>query len=121
VSDIGEKLISIVRAKAEENPEFVYLPPGGDGTSCLYVHDGQPSCLIGQALWGAGCINAQFERNWTHNTERIDGIALALGLELDPAEIEWLGRVQDSQDNQAPWGRAVAAADRDLTLAKVHA
>lgn len=118
MSDIGQQLIRLVRAKAAENPDFRYQPPGGRYYSCVYVHKSQPSCLIGHALWGAGLINAEFEHRGVDsqflrkpNQDGFDAVQKVLGLELDREERAWLEQVQAEQDNEKPWGSAVQAAD----------
>jgi hypothetical protein len=120
MSAIGQQLIDIVRAKAAENPDFRYEPPGGAGTPCVYVHRGKPSCLIGHALWGVGLIDADFSRRQERtdksraillNAEGFDLVAPELGLELDREERMWLEQVQAEQDKEKPWGIAVKAAD----------
>lgn len=119
MSDIGQQLISIVRAKAAENPDFIYMPPGGADDSCVYVHKGCPSCLLGHGLWDAGLIDASFERLRSDapsvlsraNEEGFDNVVEILGLALDPVELVWLEAAQSAQDDQKTWARAVELAD----------
>lgn len=113
MSELGQKLVEIVRRKAAENPDYVYQAPGdGIAAQCLYVHDGKPSCLIGQALLEAGVIGPDFEANadnrrgfrslWHH-------IPSLQALSYD--EYDWLQSVQRRQDAGEPWANAVAFAD----------
>ncbi|MBO0676905.1 hypothetical protein JRC04_05470 [Mycolicibacterium sp. S2-37] len=108
MSEFGQKLIATVREVASEKPDFVY----GDG-QCRYVVDGQPSCLIGQALWRLDLIDASIESR-DANHDGIDTLLerLVLDEDLDEAEVEWLEAAQTRQDNRAPWGVAVGDADR---------
>lgn len=121
MSEIGQRLIEIVRAKAAENPDFIYEPPGGSGHSCVYVYRGEPSCLLGHALWEAGLIDEKFEHRLEElngltypqplNEEGFGDIASALNLDLDAHERAWLENVQTHQDNERMWGTAPAVAD----------
>ena len=114
MTEIGQKLIGLVRAKAAENPEFVYVRPrseAGIHGSCKYVVDGQPSCLIGHALWGAGLIDSSFEENYC-NTYPFRALVHELGLQqLDDNERKWLISVQHHQDDGRSWGTAVEWTD----------
>lgn len=122
MSAIGEQLISIVRAKAAESPDFRYRSPLGADASCVYVYNGCPSCLLGHALWDAGLIDTSFEHLQTEkyprpglsgwaNEDGFDEVAEILGLELDPVEQVWLEAAQSAQDDQKTWGRSVELAD----------
>lgn len=126
MSEIGQKMIEIVRAKAARNPLRVYQKPamwgdynfGGsshkeNSGSCVYVYDAQPSCIIGQALWGVEAINFNFELS-RYNTSRFSELPFIISkLEvLDRDERDWLQRVQNGQDKLEPWGVAVELADR---------
>lgn len=112
MSDIGQRLIAIVRQKAAAAPDFVYNPPIEEKGTCVYVHDGKPSCLIGQALWGAGLIDASLEDS-AYNTETssplISGYLSLIDIGIN--ELTWLRAVQYKQDTRATWADAVAYAD----------
>lgn len=116
---IGAQVIALVRAKAAADPEFVYKYPvekpmlsGGIGKSCMYVHNGFPSCLIGQALWDAGHIGATLE-NTEMNNDGVSDLLHKLGIyhEFSRDELAWLVQAQEQQDKGMPWGEAVAYAD----------
>lgn len=113
MSDVGQEIINSVRRHAAVNPDYVYDNPSG----CVYVKDGQPSCLIGCALWELGFIDADFEFN-SANVGGVGAFLLcALGVpSLDPDEFNWLGCAQLSQDSGRPWGKAVAYADETVPL-----
>lgn len=108
MSERGQALINEVRMVAAKNPDFVYQAPedpAGASRGCLYVHDGCPSCLVGQAMWNLGMIDAELEGEESNHCAirffpRISAI-------LDDDEIAWLGRVQERQDNGEPWGHCV--------------
>ena len=113
MTEIGQKLIGIVRAKAAENPEFVYVRPRHEDFrpgSCTYVRGAQPSCLIGHALWDADLIDSSFEQCGL-NTVPITVLVHDMHLELDNLELYWLSGVQSYQDDGRPWGAAVEWAD----------
>lgn len=114
MSDLGQKLIGIVRAKAAETPDFVYSTPlvnQQDDPPCVYVYNGCPSCLIGHALFEAGVITPSLESQ-TGNSKAFGQLTDELGLELDGDEAYWLRMVQRSQDTHLPWGESVKRADK---------
>ena len=127
MTEIGQKVISLIRAKAAENPDFmypVYAYPDGDGcvNGCVYVWGGKPSCLVGHGLWDAGLIDASFEtagpapgiRGPNHEPARV--VIDRLGLELSGPERDWIVQVQVAQDEGVPWGDAVRKADESVVL-----
>lgn len=111
MSDVGQRLIAEVNRVASENPDFVYRAPG-DRVSCVYVRNGAPSCLVGHGLWNTGLIGAEFENLIQNgikiNTMGVGGALIALGVELDPEEVELLECIQDDQDCGTPWGECVS-------------
>lgn len=116
MSDLGQQLIKYVRAHAAEKPDFVYntgLAP--DAPGCVYVYDGCASCLIGQALWDAGLIDASFEQNPTNHCP-VGSLVDALQLSIDGVEQRWLRTVQYYQDARYTWGDAVRLADEEIPL-----
>ena len=46
----GEQMRAMLVEIANERPDYVYEPPEGFGGACVYVHNGEPSCIIGHAL-----------------------------------------------------------------------
>lgn len=110
MSERGQTLINIVRQKAAAEPDFVYVYPGETET-CLYVHQGKPSCLIGQALFVTGLIDASLEKT-PLNADICTTLFYHLELELDEDEISWLRAVQSKQDNGTAWADSVTWADR---------
>lgn len=108
MSELGQKLIEIVRRKAAEQPDFVYTPPVA--SVCFYVHNGVPSCIIGHALWEAGSINPSIESGSGNNLS-IGVLYYELNLPVEVEEVNWLRRVQAEQDNSKSWSAAVAYAD----------
>lgn len=106
----GRKLIAAVRAAANENPDFVYETTT-DG--CVYVNNGQASCIVGRGAWDLGLIDSTFE-NDSENAGGVVSLLDTLGLRLGTDEINWLATVQDAQDSHVPWGKAVEKADEEV-------
>jgi hypothetical protein len=111
VTVLGDQLISLVRRKAQDNPDFVYTPPMGLGGDCNYMHEDGPGCIIGHALAGAGLIDRLFAFN-PGNAETVMTLNESLELGLHPTEVTWLRAVQAWQDTSSTWSRAVETADR---------
>ena len=104
MSELGQKLIAEVRKVAGERPDFI--APG----DCVYVSDGQPSCLIGHALWNLGLVDENTE--YRHlNDEGITAASAFLNLDIEGLEIDWLSEVQIYQDARFAWSDAVQRAD----------
>lgn len=111
MSELGEKIIAEVRRLVAEKPEYVYQQPFG---MCVYVSGGCGSCLIGQALFNLGLIDASLERT-IHNGATAFGLIEHLGLDIENTELVWLRNVQFAQDSHAPWGEAVNHADDEVS------
>ena len=116
-SVLGQQLIESVRKHAARSPRTVYLGPLDEfgNTECVYVSHGQPSCIVGHAMWDAGLIDAGFEDDGK-NGSGIDTLAenwppLA---SVSDDEAEWLLTVQGEQDNGMPWQVAVDEADEKV-------
>lgn len=107
MSEFGEKLIAEVRKVAERNPDHVYAKPS---TGCVYVSGGQPSCIVGHALWNLGSIDANMELV-PDNTSGMHGILDHLQIELDSRELDWLIDAQNYQDTRGTWSQAIWRAD----------
>lgn len=118
MSVIGQQIIEAVRAHAAAKSDFKYTPipfsgDPEDGSSCVYVAEGCPSCLIGQALWDTGLIDESIEGTDAnmqpfsfYNTTLFPVIE-----NLSNEEINWLNKVQRGQDSGYSWGYAVSQAD----------
>lgn len=118
MSEIGQKLIAGVKAAAEERPDYVYeRPKTPEGkpkaASCMYVRDGQPSCIVGHAAFNLGLIDSGFELR-PENTGGVSELLDTLGLEVDREELYWLDEAQEQQDTGSRWDAAVANADTAL-------
>lgn len=97
---VARKAAELARA----NPEFVYkLPEVGSGFSaCVYVHEGEGSCLFGQALLALG---GDPDVLALHHDSDIAGVLLLEFGATDTAEaLDDLVQAQMSQDLGHPWG-----------------
>lgn len=120
-TELGCKIIAGVREAAAEQPDRIYerIAVGIEGdvrdATCVYVWEGQPSCLIGQGLWRAEVIDASFTyQEW--NIEGIGELILsewwtARWPELSVREVAWLRWAQQTQDARRAWSVAVTDAD----------
>jgi hypothetical protein len=95
LSDIGA--LELAREAYEltlSHPDFIYQPPPlGDDIACVYVHDGEGSCLFGQAFVNLGV-----------DPEELLGINV-LGIDnLIDAEDDTFADVQGAQDVGVAWG-----------------
>ncbi|MCG7607167.1 hypothetical protein [Mycobacterium sp. CnD-18-1] len=110
MSAIGEKIAAEVNRLAAENPDFIY-DTDEDKDQCVYVENGEPSCLYGYALWNLGLIDARIEkatmtiggRLVSVNHQTIKTLARYLGLNLDQEELWAFSESQDYQDSSRPW------------------
>lgn len=110
-SELGEKIINAVREAAAKAPDFVYNRETPLG-KCIYVKNGQPSCLVGHALWAVGLIDADTE-GFSWNDDEISTVVAQSewGKQLTDGEVGWLEIVQSEQDSGTAWRYAVRMAD----------
>ncbi len=115
-NEIVDKLMAVVREVAAEKPDFVYDAPYG---GCVYVADKQPSCIVGQAAWRLGLIDASFEKDEMDNSAGVTTFLRTIGADLGDDETlygrEFLDAVQEKQDQGVPWGEAIQEADERAT------
>jgi len=117
VSDLGQKLIASVRRLASERPGYVYPrvnPIKNTAGSCVYVADGQPSCIVGHALWELKLIGPEFEDHF-QNSGGVEEIISALDLSIDAKEITWLSEAQEQQDCGVQWGHVPENVDAGIS------
>lgn len=114
MSKIGKRILKEVQRIAAQSPDYRYEPPDSD--QCVYIHDGEPSCIFGHALLNLGLIDKSFERVLIDidgvscariNLQDIETVIEYLNLEIDDKEIEEFLSIQSDQDNGKPWGRVV--------------
>lgn len=117
LTDKDRQFIDAIRAiVAETGEDHVYerIDDGNDPhRSCWYVHDGQPSCLIGRALHRIGVPLDLLARNEGTSAlslmEDIGGFSYTVRLAADLAQ-----DVQDGQDKGNTWGDALRVFDHRL-------
>lgn len=114
MSETGEKVIAKVRELVVANPDFIYESPLGEG-SCVNVYEGKGSCLIGQALFDLGIIDASIE------TDRVNGSGIysvirKFELDISEPEANWLATVQSCQDCGLAWADAISHAEQENLL-----
>jgi hypothetical protein len=112
-----DRVMPVLREVVAERPDFVYEEPDG-GTTCYYVWEDCPSCLVGHVLHRLGVpLEVMAERNTAQVHAR--GFAAAVGL-------TWLAtralkHAQDQQDAGEPWSAALDAAERVADNPEVYA
>lgn len=100
-----EQVMTTLRAVVAERPDYVYEEIAGDD-SCLYVHNGAPSCLVGHVLFRLGLpldVLSENEGGSPGMSVREFGISHRAADVLDIA--------QARQDVGESWGDALAAAE----------
>ena len=111
MSKFGKRLAKEVNRLAAESPDFIY--PHEDA---VYVLNGEPSCLYGQALWNLGLIDESFERKLGKTQSGLDGLLNyqpidivldRLNLKVGKKEVMAFILSQESQDNGRPWDVSV--------------
>lgn len=109
----------MAEAVTEKGDDYTY-PLHERNYSCRYVNEGQPDCLVGNALHRAGVsIETLKEMDddsdpWAElgiSSERVQGI-LKPFVTFTPAAVAALTEAQSSQDNGHAWGRALDCAKR---------
>lgn len=110
MSNVTEQdIINEVLRLAAENPDYIYTIPGGDEhSSCVYIHDGNGSCIVGRAL-----VNNGFDPEKVAQYEGVTADEMLVALDIKEEtdfDQTWLDRVQTEQDSGTPWAEAVDLA-----------
>ena len=94
---------------AEKGEDYVYDSPIEPRSRCLYVHDGQPGCIVGHVLHRAGVSVEGLAgvEDWTPLDHEV--VPQFCGWAAEPA-LELLAAVQVEQDAGATWGEALRRA-----------
>lgn len=111
---IGRQLIKHVRDLAEKHPRFTYESAQWNG-DCVYVEEGKPSCIIGQAASLAGVPIATLEQWDRRDDSSANSVVAEIGVHGTRVR-GWLRRVQIAQDRGYTWAEAVKAADTNHPL-----
>lgn len=101
-----------VKKVAAEQPDYVYERIEG---KCRYEFAGEPSCLVGHALFRLG-VPAELvaEFNDYGPIEQVISAHSEVFGEYSDMEFNYLSLLiaaQDGQDDQYPWGAAVSYAE----------
>lgn len=129
----GSDLINAVREIASYSPTYKYKSVNNQ---CLYfkrsdvettegrMSFGQPSCIIGWALWSLGYSDEILPGGevpygvgkWSSliNTREFDDFAKFYHMSLTKEEKNWLVAVQTAQDYGQTWGEAIKRADEEM-------
>lgn len=107
------RAVELLKEVAEERPDFVYAPPNDQG-ACVYVHEGEPSCIVGHVLVRMGVPTEHLDFDVPDNIPTAIGLLSRLeetGLVDVNSDDAWvLERAQREQDSGVPWGKAVKMA-----------
>ena len=99
----------------EFGEDFVYQPVtlfGSDGeeyTSCMYVEDGKPSCIVAQILTRLGVSLDDLKKY-----EGCTVYSMSSHLIPDSETRNYLFVMQREQDTCQTWGKSLLAAERSL-------
>lgn len=103
-----QKIVDAIREVASSAPEYVYKIPDSTTLYCLYFdHDGNPSCLIGQALAKCGLTKEDV-------TEGASAFKVLAEKGIDDVVAAAAEIAQDKQDNGETWGSALEAFNETL-------
>jgi hypothetical protein len=107
-------LDALEKAVADRGEEYVYPRQGTDtNSSCLYWHKNEqaPGCLVGLALHQLG-VSAEVLESFGPAGIRMLAPSLPhlSGVEMSPAALELMSKVQCYQDQGMPWGSALDRA-----------
>ena len=105
----ASELWAEVQKIAAERPDHVYEPPYG--SDCVYMHNGEPSCIVGQGFARLGLAPERFDDIEENSVEGIFEDEWGLFSELvesdDPDAVSCMEVAQARQDAGKPWGEAV--------------
>lgn len=111
--DVINTLAEIV---SEYGDDHVYEAPMD---RCVYVHGGQPSCLVGKMLHKVGIPLEKLEKfdldNGTPAAMAISCLMQADVIDVSSEAIQALSEVQSTQDAGYPWGVALQSAKSVLS------
>lgn len=116
----GPEALRLLREVVGERPDFVYAPPVGSNETCMYVWQGQPSCVVAHVL-----VRAGYDIDTIANLDPwglIDSArshVRAVRVNDEAAQI--LTVAQTTQDNSAAWSEALDAAENRARFLKVSA
>lgn len=115
----ADRALELMREVVVEFGEDYVYPAGGfeeNLASCVYVRDGQCSCLVGHVLHRAGATLEQLQEldnAWDPEINRVEFDWLRLTEDARHA----LTEAQDEQDQGHTWGDALTRATSSLSEA----
>jgi hypothetical protein len=113
----GPKALDLMAEVVAGREDYVYERAGG---FCVYAANGQPSCLVGQALARAGVTVAMLEEMDSKFETDIQHVREPEGLTLDDEARDFFGVAQRRQDDGEPWGKALADAEAEALALYSH-
>lgn len=121
-----DALFDTVRGLLTESPDFTYQPPNEDG-NCVYIYEGEGSCVVGQALVALG-LPTEEVAEFDHDLGGTGAHAVALRLfDVDSFHNPKAAAVdvaQGWQDGGHAWGGVLPvfeAVDKGATASEVRA
>lgn len=105
-----EQIMTTLREVVAARPGYVYEPPDGpDGASedCVYLDNGNPSCLVGHAMIRLGMPADELAMLEGFSPDMQVG---AFG--VSPKAASALTEAQDAQDKGETWATALEAAEK---------
>lgn len=109
-----DKAIELAKAEiAKEGEDFVYewRTQENGTTSCMYVYDGKPDCLVGRILHSLGVSLHELSKHEGSSSYEVMENLDADGV-LSPTfdAIEFLRILQAHQDQDESWGESLRLA-----------
>jgi hypothetical protein len=102
-------LAGAVKARGED---YVYDADGKHGGACYYTDEGEPDCMVGQALADAGvpieALDALNDKGAFHE-DSVDYLR-ANEVDVSPGAMKVFRAAQRKQDAGNPWGDAYSEA-----------
>lgn len=97
---------------AEYGEDYRYEAPGGG--SCVYLHEGEPSCIVGQVMSRLGVdITGWDDESWPGYASIANKVLDTTTSTLPPVH-RALHYAQSDQDTGATWGAALEAYQTTL-------
>lgn len=112
-----QAIVALRGVVAEAGRDYRYEKIGGE---CRYVHNGEPSCGVGRVLVRLGLPIAELAKYeglsalglGSYLTNNCEKRGLPLLLAEDASKV--LDEFQHNQDQAAPWGDALDAAENEF-------
>jgi hypothetical protein len=109
----GPLALRLLREVVAERPDYVYQ---GEKGRCLYIHAGQPSCLVGRVLTRHGVTASVLQALDDDEDTTIDTAYPVLerrGFAITKEAVRILTASQGVQDRIKPWRDALAVAEEE--------